>query len=110
MSSETTGIVRYGENTPIADGMMTRLRESVLSEEPAIPGFISIEQFARQMDVALSTVRRWKARRYGPTFVKIGRKDYCKDTAAADFAAALLAEAAPRPRGRPRKGPRHAAK
>jgi hypothetical protein len=97
----TEAIVRYGENTLIADGM-TRLRESLL-ETTRIPGFITEEQLARQLDVALSTVRRWKRRGYGPKFVKIGRTDYCKETGAADFAAALLAEAEHRDRPRRRR-------
>jgi hypothetical protein len=72
-------------------------------EEPAIPGFITEEQFARQMYVTLSTVRRWKRRGYGPKFFKIGRKDYCKETGASDFAAKLLAEAEQRDRPRRRR-------
>src|SRR5215472_9391040 len=113
VSNETTGIVRYGETSPIAD-VLTRYRlggelaEAGPREEIGIPGFITEEQLARQLGVALSTVRRWKRRRYGPKFVKLGRKDYCKETAAADFALELMAkaEAAAEPprRGRPRKG------
>jgi hypothetical protein len=100
----TEAIVRYGENTPIADAM-TRLRESLPDPEETtrIPGFITEEQLARQLGVTLSTVRRWKSRGYGPKFAKIGRRDYCKETAASDFAAALLAEAEDRDRPRRRR-------
>jgi hypothetical protein len=97
----TEAIVRYGENTPIADGM-TRLRESLL-ETTRIPGFITEEQLARQLGVTLSTVRRWKSRKYGPVFIKIGRRDYCKESAASDFAQALLAAAEDRDRPRRRR-------
>jgi hypothetical protein len=89
----TEAIVRYGESTPIADAMTPYRHNLTDPEETGIPGFITEEQLAQQLGVALSTIRRWKSRRYGPKFVKIGRKDYCKETAAADFAAALLAEA-----------------
>jgi hypothetical protein len=114
MSNETTGIVRYGETSPIVDvptryglaGELTDHNGPPL-QETGIPGFITEEQLARQLGVALSTVRRWRRRGYGPKFVKVGRKDYCKETAAADFAAELLAEAEraaePRRRGRPRR-------
>src|SRR5215469_5752259 len=88
MSKETTGIVRYGEtSSPIADaltryGLGGELAGSPL-EPSGIPGFITEEQLARQLGVALSTVRRWKRRGYGPKFIKIGRVDYCKESAAA---------------------------
>jgi hypothetical protein len=89
--------------TPIADAMR-RYGESLPDpEETGIPGFIRIEEFAYQMNVALSTVRRWKSRKFGPTFIKIGRKDYCAKSAAGDFAAALLAEAENRDRPRRRR-------
>src|SRR5215472_14946253 len=97
VSNETTGtgIVRYGETSPIADvltryGLSGELAGAGPLEETGIPGFITQEQLARQLGIALSTVRRWRRRGYGPKFVKDGRKDYCKETAAADFAAALL--------------------
>jgi hypothetical protein len=90
--------------TPIADAMR-RYGESLPDPEdqPAVPGFITIEQFAYQMNVALSTARRWKARGYGPKFIKIGRRDYCLETGAADFVATLFSEAEARDRPRRRR-------
>jgi hypothetical protein len=81
-----------------------------LEDESKIPGWITEAQFARQLGLSIATVRRWRRRRYGPPWVKIGRKDYTQANAAADFAAELLARrtaAAEVPgRGRPRRGGR----
>jgi hypothetical protein len=118
MSNETTCIVRYGETpSPIADAL-TRYGLGgelaghnggpPLEDESKIPGWITEAQFARQLGLSIATVRRWRRRRYGPPWVKIGRRDYTPENAAADFAAGLLAaaEATAQPprrgRGRPR--------
>jgi hypothetical protein len=117
MSDERTGIVRYGEtSSPIEDSMERSRRAShPLSDlldskaQPVasgIPGFISEQEFADQLGLALATIRRWRRTGYGPKFVKIGRRDFCKENAATEFAAEQLAKAEaaaePRRRGRPR--------
>jgi hypothetical protein len=92
--------VCYGETPPIADAF-SRLSESFTDpEESGVAGFITEEQLARQLGVTLSTIRRWKSRGYGPKFVKIGRRDYCKESGAADFAAELMAAAEDKSRRR----------
>jgi hypothetical protein len=72
-----------------------------------VPGFITEQQLADRLGLRLATIRRWKRRGYGPKFVKIGRKDYCKANAVEEFALAELAKAEaaalPHPRGRPRR-------
>jgi hypothetical protein len=65
--------------------------EYKIPQEVGIPGFITEAQLAQQLGVRVSTVRRWRKARYGPRFVRIGRRDYCRETAAADFAEELLA-------------------
>jgi hypothetical protein len=81
--------------------------ESPPQATSGIPGYISEVEFAAQLGVVLSTIRRWRRQRYGPQAVTIGRKFYYKQDAAQTFAAAQLdkAEAAaePRRRGRPRR-------
>ena len=78
-----------------------------LEGESKIPGWITEAQFARQLGLSIATVRRWRRRGYGPPWVKIGRRDYTRETAAADFAAELFAKAKaerePPRRGQPRK-------
>jgi len=83
------------------------LEERPPLEESRIPGLITEAQFARQLGLSIATIRRWRRRGYGPSWVKIGRKDYTRETAAADFAAGLFAKAeaarTPPRRGRPRR-------
>jgi hypothetical protein len=80
---------------------------SAQSVASGIPGYISEQHQADQLEISLATLRRWRRKGYGPKSVKIGRKDYYPETASADFAAELLAKAEtaaePRRRGRPHK-------
>jgi hypothetical protein len=111
-----------GGQMPTPDELHHRLQRAIFNPSPAkighngglplqgeskIPGWITEAQFARQLGLSITTVRRWRRRGYGPTWVKIGRRDYTRETAAADFAAAQLADAEaaaePRRRGRPRR-------
>jgi hypothetical protein len=101
--------IEFGEYKPVSAEIEQYLLRSA-SRQPAasgIPGWITEQQYADQIGVSLATVRRWRRQHYGPTFVKIGRRDYCRENAAAEFAADQLkkAESAaePRPRGRPRR-------
>jgi hypothetical protein len=100
--SEIEG-VRY---QPVADEFEKYLIESTRRQPPAsgIPGFIDEQQFANQLGLSRATVRRWRRQGYGPAWIKIGRRDYTRETAAEEFAAAQLAkaEAAAKPRGRGR--------
>jgi hypothetical protein len=73
-----------------------------------IAGFISEFEFAARLGVQIQTVRRWRRQRYGPSAVAVGKRLYYRENAAQTFAAEQ-AEAAPRHRGRPRKGARDAA-
>lgn len=63
MSPETTGIVRYGESSSIAD-VLTRhslagdLTAGHNAQETGIPGFMTEEQLARH-DPALEAPRLW---------------------------------------------------
>jgi hypothetical protein len=114
LSNEGTGIVRYGETpSPIADVLerdllQERLRNAV--HNPArsgIEGFITEFEFAAQLGVAVTTVRRWRRQRYGPKAIAIGRRFYYRENAAQSFAVDQLKQAEgerePPRRGRPRR-------
>jgi hypothetical protein len=73
---------------------------------PSVPGFISEAEQAARCGVDTNTLRRWKARGYGPKPVKIGRFVMYSEDANEQFltqqAAKIDAKRQPRGRGRPR--------
>jgi hypothetical protein len=74
---------------------------------PSVPGFIPEAEQADRCGVDTNTLRRWKARGYGPKPVKIGRFVMYAENANEQFlvrqAAKIDAERQPRGRGRPRR-------
>jgi hypothetical protein len=74
---------------------------------PAVPGFRSEEEQAARCGITVVTLRRWRARGYGPRAVKIGRAILYAENADTQFlveqAAAAENALEPRPRGRPRR-------
>jgi hypothetical protein len=96
--------VELGHYRPVASSL-EELFESSSITTSGIPGYITEVEFAAQIRVAVSTIRRWRRQRYGPQAVAIGRKFYYREDAASTFAAAQLekTEAAAEP---PRRGRR----
>jgi hypothetical protein len=97
--------IRY---QPFRDALEERLRQSAAAPKPdGIPGYITQDQFARQIRRDRATLRRWRAQHIGPPFVRIGRDIYYRETAAQDLLNEEMkrteAAAEPRPRGRPRR-------
>jgi len=75
---------------------------------PVVAGYISEEEQARRCGVHRQTLRRWKARGYGPRPVNFGRFPMYRENANEQFlaqqAAAIEAQRNPRRRGRPAQG------
>jgi hypothetical protein len=76
--------------------------------KPSIPGYRTEQQQAAVIGISLSTLRRWRKKKYGPRSVRYGRFIlYPEDEDTrflAEQAAATENSLKPRGRGRPRGG------